>query len=147
MCLSWILSWVKFTLMENFQTWKLFQVACELEFRKISVLEVEIIWKNILTWTPNYQVCMYTLLLNKLHILWGNNAAVFPFGNRHDSYQLEIFTLGGVMRIEDTSLMIQTPTKELWLVLWKFFQFGKISSKVLKPKTIWWSKCHQRNCG
>jgi len=26
--------------------------------------------------------------------------------------------------------------KELWFILWKFFQFGKISTDVLKPKTI-----------
>ena len=31
-------------------------------------------------------------------------------------------------------LMIQKVTKELWLFLWYFFQIGKISNDVLKPK-------------
>jgi len=26
--------------------------------------------------------------------------------------------------------------KELWFILWKFFQFGKKSNDVLKPKTM-----------
>ncbi len=43
-------------------------------------------------WTPNYQVCIYILLYPNLYILGQNTALLIP-ATKHDSYQLEIFTL------------------------------------------------------
>ena len=51
-----------------------------------------------------------TLCLSTNYISLVNNAAVFPVGNRHDSYLLEIFTL---VWWEYTSLMIQTSTRNV----------------------------------
>ncbi len=43
-------------------------------------------------WTPNYQVCIYILPKPNLYILGQNTALLIP-ATKHDSYQLEIFTL------------------------------------------------------
>ncbi len=43
-------------------------------------------------WTPNYQVCIYILPEPNLYILGQNTVLLIPT-TKHDSYQLEIFTL------------------------------------------------------